>query len=61
MVKNIKNGIYRLEYEWADSKDWGKIKFILKNCEDLIIDWHKEQYTSERAESYNYDEWKKTF
>ncbi|KAF9763063.1 hypothetical protein NGRA_1537 [Nosema granulosis] len=57
--KKIRNDIYRLELEdkWADAKEFGKIKFILKNSEDTIIEWHKVNFSTKRA-SLSYDDWK---
>jgi hypothetical protein len=60
-TKNIKNDLYRLEFEdlWDDFDDWSKIKFVLKNSEDEIIEWHQEQFEKRRNKSIEYGEWKK--
>ncbi|KAF9756140.1 hypothetical protein NGRA_3325 [Nosema granulosis] len=57
---NITNDIFRLEMEddWIESKDSGKVRFVLKNSDDKIIEWHKENFSNKREESLKYDEWK---
>ncbi|KAF9746156.1 hypothetical protein NGRA_3536, partial [Nosema granulosis] len=59
-TKNIKNDIFRIELEetWKELKDSGKVKFVLRNSDDEIIEWHKEQFAGKREESFNYEDWK---
>ncbi|MGL4849714.1 MAG: RNase H-like domain-containing protein [Clostridium sp.] len=58
--KNIKNDIYRMELEdeWSNAKDAGKIKLILRNSEDAIIEWHKDHWNGKREVSLVYEDWK---
>jgi hypothetical protein len=59
-VESLENDLYRLELEefWDKTNDWGKIRSVLANAEDEILEWHKTSFSEKRASSLTFQSWK---